>query len=78
MLVDWQRLKDTKFLSHRVCLQSSHLNFEKKILSHQKIVNFVEITLSSTVLRDISISVICNFEKNSKIQNGRQNSAEIP
>ena len=33
--------------------------------------NFVEITLSSTVLRDISISVFCNFAKNSKIQNGR-------
>ena len=33
--------------------------------------NFVEITLSSTVLRDLSISVFCNFAKNSKIQNGR-------
>ena len=32
--------------------------------------NFVEITLSSTVLQDISISVFCNFAKNSKIQNG--------
>ena len=44
--------------------------------------NFVEITLSSTVLRDISISVFCNFVENFKMaaifENWNCYSAEIP
>ena len=57
------------FFARQIFLENWHGYFAE--IPGLWVKHFVEIALSSTVFRDISIFMFCNFAKNSKIQNGR-------